>query len=446
MAYAIFFVVRQKILDEPQSAIHTKQVVSSLLVALFWVVLYWMWGLYQGVERRSRFRELLNLVTASFVGTVIIFFVLLLDDVGVKTYTQYYQTGASLFLIHLGMSSFFRIALLTWVKSRIAAGELSFKTLIIGCGEKADLLVKQLDMDHGYLGLDIVGYLKINSEECKLGAGLKNFGDLNDLERIIEQLEPEDVIIALDAKDHHMLEEIINTLDNFQVNISLTPDLYEILIGSVRVNHIFGAPLVEVKKKLVPVWIMVTKRAMDISFSLIIMGVGLPFFLIFALITKATSQGPIFFLQERVGYRGKPFNIIKFRSMVPDAEKDGPSLSSMDDPRITPWGKFMRRTRIDEMPQFLNVLRGEMSIVGPRPERKFFIDQIMQKAPYYRHIQKIKPGITSLGQVKLGYAENIEEMVERLKYDMLYLENISIGLDLRILFFTVFIILQGRGK
>ena len=416
------------------------------MVAFFWVILYWMWGLYQGVERRSRFREILSLVTTSFVGTVIIFFVLLLDDVGVKSYTQYYQTGASLFIIHFGFSSVFRLGLLTWVKSRISAGELNFKTLIIGCGDNANLLVRELEMDHGYLGLDIVGYLRIDSENCKLEKGIKDFGNLTQIEKVMESIEPEDVIIALDAKDHHLLEEIINELDNFPVNISITPDLYEILIGSVRVQHIFGAPLIEVKKRLVPVWIMVTKRLFDITVSLVIMLLGLPFFLLFVVITMSTSKGPVFFLQERIGFKGKPFNIIKFRSMVPDAEKNGPSLSSKNDPRITPWGRFMRRTRIDELPQFLNVLRGEMSIVGPRPERKYFIDQIVEKAPYYRHLQKIRPGITSLGQVKLGYAENLDEMIERLKYDMLYLENISIGLDLRILFFTVFIILQGRGK
>lgn len=446
LAYALFFSVRQKILGEPGSSVHTKQIVSSLLVGVFWVVLYWMGGLYQGVERRSRFREILNLAGISFIGTLIIFFALLLDDVGVKTYTQYYKTAASLLAIHFSIASVFRLALLAWIKYRITSGTLGFNTLIIGCGEKARELVADLEREHRYLGLRIVGYLKIEDEPCQLTEQIKGLGNLRNLEDMLEKNGIDDVIISLDAKDHHFLEEIISRVDSYAVNISITPDLYEILIGSVRVQHIFGAPLIEVRKRLIPVWIRVIKRFMDILISLFIILVGLPFFVLFGLITKVSSPGPVFFLQERIGYKGRPFRIIKFRSMIVDAEKNGPALSSKNDPRITNWGKFMRRTRIDEMPQFLNVLKGEMSLVGPRPERSFYIAQIVQRAPYYRHLQKIRPGITSLGQVKLGYAENIDEMVERLKYDMLYLENISIGLDLRIMFFTVFIILQGRGK
>jgi exopolysaccharide biosynthesis polyprenyl glycosylphosphotransferase len=446
LAYAIFFSIRQKILGEPASTIHTKQILAALSVALFWILVYWMWGLYHGVERRSRFKEVLNLAGVSFVGTVIIFFILLLDDVGVKSYTQYYKTAASLLFIHFCLSSIFRISLLTWVKIRIAKGLISFRTLIIGCGEKANQLIKELERSHSYLGLKIVGYLKVNSEESILPEGIKNYGHLSEMEEILESSNPEDVIIALDGKDHHFLEGIINRLDNFSVNTAITPDLYEILIGSVRVQHIFGAPLIEVRKRLVPIWVMVVKRTFDVFASILVMILGLPLFIAFSMITLFSSKGPVFFLQERIGYKGRPFNIIKFRSMIVDAEKEGPALSSQNDGRVTKWGRFMRRSRIDEMPQFINVFRGEMSIVGPRPERKFFIDQIVERAPYYRHLQKIKPGITSLGQVKLGYAENLDQMVERLKYDVLYLENISIGLDLRILFFTIFIILQGRGK
>ena len=158
------------------------------------------------------------------------------------------------------------------------------------------------------------------------------------------------------------------------------------------------------------------------------------------------SKGPIFYTQKRIGLGGKPFHIIKFRSMKVDAEAAGPQLSKEEDPRITAMGKYLRKTRLDEFPQFWNVLVGDMSVVGNRPERQFFIDQIMQKAPQYKRLHKIKPGITSWGQVKYGYAENVDEMVERLQYDLLYLENISILLDLKILIYTVIIMMQGRGK
>ncbi len=446
LAYAIFFSVRQRILDEPITPLHSKQVLSALGVAVFWLCLYWMYGMYQGPERRSRLKEIQNLGASSFVGSLIIFFILLLDDVGVKTYTQYYQTLGWLLFLHFSVSSFFRLSALTWIKHLVRKGDIYFTTLIIGCGARARDLLDQLDINHGDLGHKIVGYIKVDTENCSLNGNLAYLGSIKDLEGAIQEIQPEDAIIALDEKDHHLLEEIIGRLDNFSINTSISADLYEILIGSVRVQHIFGAPLIEIKKKLVPVWIQVYKRIFDILASTLVLVIGFPFFLIFSLITLFSSKGPIFFLQERIGQKGKPFNIIKFRSMVMDAEKHGPQLSSRDDQRITPWGRIMRRTRIDELPQFFNVIMGDMSIVGPRPERQFFINKIMEEAPYYRHLQKIRPGITSLGQVKLGYAENLDQMVERLKYDVIYLENISPGLDLRILFLTIFIILQGRGK
>ncbi|HTA27243.1 MAG TPA: sugar transferase, partial [Bacteroidia bacterium] len=191
---------------------------------------------------------------------------------------------------------------------------------------------------------------------------------------------------------------------------------------------------------------VILKRAFDIAVSLFCLIILSPVYLIIAIIIKLTSKGPVFYSQERIGLHGKPFTIYKFRSMAHGAEKNGPALSSKDDNRITKVGKFLRKTRLDELPQFLNVLIGTMSIVGPRPERKFFIEQIIQKAPQYTHLQKIKPGITSWGQVKYGYAENVEQMVRRMKYDLLYLENISFLLDMRILIYTVLIVMQGRGK
>ena len=165
-----------------------------------------------------------------------------------------------------------------------------------------------------------------------------------------------------------------------------------------------------------------------------------------AILVKASSEGPVFFRQERIGKNGNAFQIIKFRTMCTNAEKDGPQLSSQNDSRITKIGKILRRTRMDELPQFWNVLRGDMSLVGPRPERAFYIEQIVQRAPHYLHLQKVRPGITSWGQVKYGYAENVDEMIQRLKFDILYIENMSIALDIKILFYTVSIVFRGLGK
>ena len=193
-------------------------------------------------------------------------------------------------------------------------------------------------------------------------------------------------------------------------------------------------------------WQKVIKRAMDIVFSIIAMTILIPVYIITGAIVYFTSKGPIFYKQERIGYKGKPFYMHKFRSMYMNAENGTPMLSSDNDSRITRFGRFMRKVRLDEIPQFYNVLIGTMSLVGPRPERRYFIEQIVERAPEYKLLLKVKPGITSWGQVKYGYAENVDEMIERLQYDLIYIENLSVATDIKILLYTFIIIFQGRGK
>jgi exopolysaccharide biosynthesis polyprenyl glycosylphosphotransferase len=256
----------------------------------------------------------------------------------------------------------------------------------------------------------------------------------------------EQIVIAIEPSEHRRIQEILNLLEGSAVRISVLPDLYQMLLGSVKVNHIFGTPLIEIKQDLLPVWQRVLKRALDVGAAIGFLLLFWPLYVFTALMVRSSSPGPIFYRQQRIGKNGVPFQIIKFRSMYVDAEKLGPSLSSDFDPRITRWGRFMRKVRLDEFPQFWNVIKGDMSLVGPRPERQFFIDQIVQIAPHYRHLHRVRPGLTSLGQVKYGYAETVAQMVERLKFDILYIENMSLAMDFRVILYTLKIIVEGRGK
>ena len=275
---------------------------------------------------------------------------------------------------------------------------------------------------------------------------MPHLGELTDLVSVIKKNHVDEIIIALESSEHNYIQQILNDTIDVDVRIKLIPGVYDILAGSVKFTSVIQAPLIELNREIAPRWQINAKRIFDVLFSFFVLITFSWLFIILAIIVKLTSKGPVFFSQERLGLHGRPFKIIKYRSMYIDAEKHGPALSSENDPRITSFGLFLRKSRLDEFPQFFNVLIGQMSIVGPRPERKFFADKIIEKAPHYKHLHRVRPGITSWGQVKFGYAENVDEMIKRLKYDLLYAENMSLLVDIKIIIYTILIVFQGRGK
>ncbi|MFM7901898.1 MAG: sugar transferase, partial [Bacteroidota bacterium] len=419
---------------------------GTIFLPIGWLVAYAFIGTYSNIYRKSRLKEFGQTLYISALGVLVIFFAVILDD-KIISYKSYYESIGVLFGTHFTLTSIVRFYITSKAGHKIKNRIIGFNTLLIGSNQKALALYNELiaaKESQGNLFIGFVSVVENNGQLLK--ETLKHLGTVKDLRNLITTHKIDEVIIAIESSEHESIGRILNDLEDSGVIVKIIPDMYDILSGSVKMNSIYGAPLIEISPYLMPIWQQGLKRLIDISASAVLLILLSPIFLIVSIIIKITSSGPVFFSQERIGLHGLPFNIYKFRSMRTDAEKGTPKLSSENDNRVTPFGKFMRKVRLDEIPQFWNVLKGDMSLVGPRPERQFFIDQIMDQAPHYRHLHKVRPGITSWGQVKFGYAENVEQMIERLKFDIIYIENMSLALDLKIMIYTIKTVLERKGK
>jgi exopolysaccharide biosynthesis polyprenyl glycosylphosphotransferase len=453
ISWTILFVYRKEVI-EPQYfdgwdvpfEFTLQFYLALIIVPSFWILFYYITGFYKNIYRRSRLLELGQTFATSLAGVVVLFFVFILDD-WIESYKNYYQSALVLFGVHFTLTYLFRLILTTQTNHKIHKRKIGFNTLLIGNDAKAVKIYKEMISQVRPAGNKFVGYVRLDkNNEDQLSEFLPELGKLEDILDILDQYNIEEVILATESHEHDKASQILTVIENRQITIWGIPDLYNFLAGTVKVNTIYGSPLIKISNGLMPAWQENTKRLLDVLLSLIAMVIFLPVFIVLAIIIKSTSKGPVLYKQERVGRYGNTFNIYKLRSMVVDAENGKPELSSDSDNRVTPIGRFLRKSHLDEIPQFYNVLIGEMSLVGPRPEREFYIKQIVEKAPHYTHLHKLRPGITSWGQVKYGYASNLEEMLERLPYDMIYLKNISLYVDFKILIYTIMVSIKGNGK
>lgn len=424
--------------------------VPALVICVFWLIVFAIFGLYKNLYLISRFDEFLRVGKVTLLGTLILFFVLFIDNLGwtnsniqfAKTYTLSYWLVVFLSVWLL------RLFVRTYEIVQVKRGKGLHRAVIVGTGTMARDIRDNLERNRTS-GMNVIGFVSESDkmpDEAAIG-DVPVIGTLSDLRTIIEREQIKDVIAALEQEDTAKLIRIVDEIDVPDVSVKIVPNFLNMITGLNQTNQIFGLPLIEVMPDPMPSWEKFAKRTFDIVLSLCILVATAPLFLILTILIKITSSGPAVFSQERLGLYGKPFIIYKFRTMYEDAEaRSGPVWATENDPRITPLGFWLRKLRLDEIPQLYNVLKGDMSLVGPRPERAHFVNKFKKEIPLYTRRLRVRPGITGWAQVKWKYDESMEDVIEKTKYDLFYVENMSLRMDFKILLNTIATVVRGKGQ
>ncbi|MEO8208923.1 MAG: sugar transferase [bacterium] len=412
-----------------------------IVIYFYWLIIFSFSGLYQHWFVRSRFDEFSSVFKTVSAGCFILFFIIFIDD---------YMNDApiiSRFLILIYWMlmvisvSLGRTIIRSVQRNLLEKGIGLRNTLIIGDGEKAVNLKNMVEKYH-QLGYNLLGFVSLNEG---INSERKNLGSLVNIQDIIKSNNVSEILIALEANEKERLIDVIRYCTEEKVNMKILPDMYEIVSGMAKTNQIYGVPLIEVMPDIMSPAGKLTKRIIDICISVFTLLILSPILIFTALSIKIESRGSILYRQVRVGRKGEEFIMNKFRSMVENSEEYGPEWSGENDPRITRVGKIIRKLYIDELPQMYNVLKNEMSLIGPRPERPFFVEQLKKEIPYYYKRLSIKPGITGWAQIKHKYDSSLEDVKTKIQYDFYYIENMSLKLDFKIMINTIIVILLMKG-
>lgn len=451
IAFCLFNIIRFHVLGLVNSGYGTtidfmtsdKLILEEIFVPLSMLGIYWLSGYYNQPFVKSRLSELNDTLMSALVSTILIFFILLIND----------TTGIKIKDYELILALFGVLFIFTYTGRRIltmrTAGHLRrrrwiFSTLIIGNSPKSRDIYRKLKQSGSIWTYDVVGFIRLDREH-DVSDGMPTW-NMDEIDEVCRRYKIDQIVIAPERNRDAYIMSILERLFPLELPVKIAPDTLSYITGNIRLDDILGIPFIDLTSPRISEFQKNVKRTFDVTVSALSLIALSPFLALTACIVKHTSKGPVIYSQERIGKKRKPFNIYKFRSMRENAEEQGPQLSSEHDSRITPFGRFMRKYRVDELPQFWNVLKGDMSLVGPRPERAYFIERIIKKAPYYGLVFQVRPGITGWGMVKYGYASTIDEMVKRSRYDLLYLNNMSISTDMKILIHTVNTVLEGAGK